>query len=230
MPGFRKGLKKCYHQITGAGRKKDRSDAGTESHSENSSGQGQPEILAAPGCPQPTPAQELLSRPAVEEEADENTLDLPVTESHSTNANNIIENSDDEDPATFHIRIWHKAYDNLKQDPKTSKYTHQYERLLSTTFLGKPGQPSSTAEGAQNDTYISAVSSDEDKLKAIIERGKEKVETSRRLIEGSLKIKSAIDPVKEIMDIALKNVPQTALPWAIVSSSLEVSHPSSQRE
>lgn len=104
----------------------------------------------------------------------------------------------------------------------------KYENLLSTVFLGKAIGQSANEENEQ-DPGIS-VSSDEEKLREIIEMGLKKVETSRKMTEMSAKVQKVIDPVRAVLDIPLKNLSHTALPWAIVTSSLDVGHPFPARE
>lgn len=106
--------------------------------------------------------------------------------------------------ASIHKVLWETAYNNLKSDRNKKEYVTTYEELLSTNLLNGQGLG-------------------EEQMKEIIALGLKKIEKYKEAIdhsEGKLEIAKAI---KSILDIPLSNIPQTFLPWAIISSSVDVS-------
>ncbi|KAJ5087736.1 WD40 repeat-like protein [Penicillium angulare] len=121
---------------------------------------------------------------------------------------------------SIHNALWNQAYLNLKKDPKTSKYTEEYEKVLATVFL-QSHPPQSAAEPGK-DSSASKEQLDESDFRLIIERGLERIKRSKAIVNKSSKVNAVIAPIRSILDIPLKNLAQTALPWAIVSSSLDL--------
>ncbi|PWY92330.1 WD40 repeat-like protein [Aspergillus heteromorphus CBS 117.55] len=122
---------------------------------------------------------------------------------------------DEESPTTIHNALWRKAYGNLKEGPQTAKYIEEYEKLVDTVFLAKDND-------GKKDSASPAISMEESRLRLIVEQGLKKIEKSKSIIERSAKINDAITPVRNILDIPMKNLTQTALPWAVVTSSLDL--------
>ncbi|KAH8423671.1 uncharacterized protein LDX57_001428 [Aspergillus melleus] len=125
-----------------------------------------------------------------------------------------------ESPAAIHNDLWYRAYNSLKEDPERLRYIEEYEKLLST--LSEDGLVQTSTPDNGNDPIPPAISLDESRLRLVIEKGLEKTERSKTLIEKSNKVKDAIAPIREILNIPMKNLDQTALPWAVVTSSLDI--------
>lgn len=60
-------------------------------------------------------------------------------------------------------------------------------------------------------------------MKEIIVQGLKKIEKYKNAIDYSEDKLEAVKAIKNIIEIPLSNIPQTALPWAIVSSTIDVS-------
>ncbi|GLA03805.1 hypothetical protein AnigIFM60653_003820 [Aspergillus niger] len=59
-------------------------------------------------------------------------------------------------------------------------------------------------------------------MKKVVEEGLARIEKYKKAIEHSESTVNVIKQVKAILDIPLKNVSQTALPWAVISSSVDI--------
>lgn len=110
--------------------------------------------------------------------------------------------------ASIHKALWEKAYSNLKSDKNKAEYVTTYEKLLSTVLLNQK-----TADQALG----------EDQMKEIIAQGLKKIEKYKKAIDYSDDKLEAVKAIKSIIEIPLSNIPQTALPWAIISSTIDVS-------
>ena len=118
---------------------------------------------------------------------------------------------------SIHKALWDKAYSNLKNDSEKAEYVSRYEELLTKVFLNQP-----TTEEAVG-TNESSQHLGEKQMKKVVEEGLARIEKYKKAIEHSESTINVIKQVKSILDIPLKNVSQTALPWAVISSSVDVS-------
>ncbi|GAQ36159.1 NACHT and WD40 domain protein [Aspergillus tubingensis] len=117
---------------------------------------------------------------------------------------------------SIHKALWDKAYSNLKNDLEKAEYVLRYEELLAKVFLNQ-----STTEKAVG-TNESSQHLGEEQMKKVVEEGLSRIEKYKKAIEHSESTINVIKQVKSILDIPLKNVSQTALPWAVISSSVDI--------
>jgi hypothetical protein len=142
-------------------------------------------------------------------------------ESVRTNEESLV----DTIPPTFTCNtLWDEAYKSLKEDKEKAKFVEAYEKILSRVFL-KENTLDTTSPSDQNGENAIAQDppSREKQIRQIIEKGLEKIEKAKDRTEVYEKFFDLVKPFKAVLDTGLQNVPQAALPWAIVSSSLDVS-------
>ncbi|KAJ5609893.1 NACHT and WD40 domain protein [Penicillium herquei] len=109
----------------------------------------------------------------------------------------------------IHKELWEKAYSELKNNKDKAKYVLEYENLISTVLLG-----STSSDGGWD--------FGEEEMNKLCELGLSKIEKYKHAVEQSESTQRAIDCIKTIIDIPLKNIPQTTLPWAVVSSTVDI--------
>ncbi|KUL91511.1 hypothetical protein ZTR_01592 [Talaromyces verruculosus] len=109
--------------------------------------------------------------------------------------------------ASIHKALWEKAYSNLRSDKKKVEYVTTYEQLLSTVLLNQK---------------IADQGLGEDQMKEIIAHGLKKIEKYKKAVDYSEDKLEAVKAIKSIIEIPLSNIPQTALPWAIISSTIDI--------
>ncbi|PWY93076.1 WD40 repeat-like protein [Aspergillus sclerotioniger CBS 115572] len=114
-----------------------------------------------------------------------------------------------------HDVIWRTAYDNLRSDDKKGVYVAKYEEIISMVFSedsrGKDAPPS----------LIDGTSLGDSRLRYLVDKGLQNVKSSKQASDKLNNVVDIIERVEALIGIPLKNVSQTALPWAVVSSSLE---------
>ncbi|RDK38749.1 WD40 repeat-like protein [Aspergillus phoenicis ATCC 13157] len=118
---------------------------------------------------------------------------------------------------TIHNALWNEAYNNLKQDLKKAKYVEAYEKLVLAVFLETPISDAA-GEGNGSRTDLG-----EERMKAVVAKGLERIKDSKKVMETVDNVSGVLTQVKAFLDIPLKNIPQTALPWAVISSTFDVS-------
>lgn len=121
---------------------------------------------------------------------------------------------------------WDEAYDNLKENKEKARFVEAYEKILTRDFLKKTTLETTSSKDQNGENAIAQdPPSREKQMKQIVEKGLEKIERAKNATEMYGKIFDLVTPFKAVLDAGLMNVPQTALPWAVVSSSLDVSQP-----
>ncbi|PYH98948.1 hypothetical protein BO71DRAFT_479868 [Aspergillus ellipticus CBS 707.79] len=99
---------------------------------------------------------------------------------------------------------------------KKSKYVNWYEKLVSAVFLGTPIANNDDREDGQH-SHLG-----EEQMKTIVAKGLERVEGFKDGVEKSNDVFKVITTMRTILDIPLQNIPQTTLPWAVISPSLDI--------
>jgi hypothetical protein len=124
-------------------------------------------------------------------------------------------------------RLWNDAYDNLENENDTTKLVKSYMKTLTTVLQAEKASDAS----ASGDSNVSAELKDPIKrqmhMKKLVEEGRGKVSTASTITRGVGDVAQFILSAKGMIDLAIQNIPQAALPWAGVCIGLQVSsHPS----
>jgi hypothetical protein len=124
-------------------------------------------------------------------------------------------------------RLWNDAYDSLENDNDTAKLVKSYMKTLTTVLKAEKALDDS----ASGDGNVSAELKDPIKrqmhMKKLVEEGQAKVSTASTITRGVGDVAQFILSAKGMIDVAIQNIPQAALPWAGVCIGLQVSnHPS----
>ena len=112
--------------------------------------------------------------------------------------------------------MWNSAYDSLKNDGNTATLVESYVRTLDKAL------------GTGNDTGngVAALLDDSDTrqhvMKKFVKAGQAKIATPSRLTKGVGNVAEFIQKIKPIVDTAIGNLPQAALPWVGVCVGLQV--------
>jgi hypothetical protein len=117
-------------------------------------------------------------------------------------------------------RLWNTAYDSLGSDDETAKLIRDYIKTL-TSVLAIEG-----AANSNTDTSIDPMDPAERQryMRKLVETGQVKIATTAKVTKKVLG--DAVDFVlsaKGMIDLAIQNIPQAALPWAGVCIGLQVS-------
>ncbi|OAQ74440.1 Vegetative incompatibility protein HET-E-1 [Purpureocillium lilacinum] len=113
-------------------------------------------------------------------------------------------------------RVWNSAYDSLKEDGNTATLVKLYVRTLNKV----------SGPGNDADNGVAAGLDDPDTrqhvMKKFVEAGQAKIATSSRLTKGVGNVAEFIQKIKPIIDTAIANTSQAALPWAGVCVGLQI--------
>lgn len=117
-------------------------------------------------------------------------------------------------------RIWNEAYDGLKAEEP--KLVQAYEKILSLKLTGDP-TVSMDQVSEKNVIQEENVSIRRAQMYQLIDNGVNKTMQEAN-IKGNIGIAmQVVNATKKLIGDTIKDIPQAALPWAIVCVSLEVS-------
>ena len=123
-------------------------------------------------------------------------------------------------------RLWNDAYDGLENDNETAKLVKAYVKTL--TMVLEAENASDTSDSRANDvpTELNDPTKRQIHMKKLLEDGRAKVFTASNITKGVGDVAQFILSAKGLVDLAVQNIPQAALPWAGVCIGLQVStHP-----
>ncbi|OJZ90793.1 hypothetical protein ASPFODRAFT_706175 [Aspergillus luchuensis CBS 106.47] len=116
---------------------------------------------------------------------------------------------------TIHNTLWNKAYNKISQDPKKAKYLQAYEKLVLAVFL------ETFISDAAGEGISPRLDLEEERMRAIVARALKRIEDNKNVMETMNDVSGVLTQVKAFLDIPLQSIPQTALPWAVISSTID---------
>ncbi|KAJ5206563.1 hypothetical protein N7472_003011 [Penicillium cf. griseofulvum] len=127
-------------------------------------------------------------------------------------------------PATSsYTDMWDEAYGCLKVKTDTAEFVDAYEKIISRLFPTEMELQESSSEGQSGENAVAPHPPlREQQMKRIVEKGLQRIEKAKDATEIYGKIFESLKPFKAVLDVGLKNVPPVALPWAVVSSTLDI--------
>ncbi|BCS04515.1 uncharacterized protein AKAW2_80316A [Aspergillus luchuensis] len=117
---------------------------------------------------------------------------------------------------TIHNTLWNKAYNKISQDPKKAKYLQAYEKLVLAVFLETP------ISDAAGEGISPRLDLEEERMRAIVARALKRIGDNKNVMETMNDVSGVLTQVKAFLDIPLQSIPQTALPWAVISSTIDI--------
>lgn len=121
-------------------------------------------------------------------------------------------------------RLWNAAYDKLEEDKDTAELVRSYVETI-TKVLGanifkavvSGGISAELENPAKRQKY----------MEDLVKEGQSKIATASEITKGVGDVARFILSAKGMIDAAIQNIPQAALPWAGVCIGLQVgNHPS----
>jgi hypothetical protein len=118
-------------------------------------------------------------------------------------------------------RLWNAAYDSLTEDDDTSELVRSYVNILTKVLKAeKASDPC-----APNDVLAELKDPNKRQMYMVhlVEEGRKKIATTSKIVKGVGDVAKFILSAKGMIDAAIQNAPQAALPWAGVCVGLQVS-------
>ncbi|KAL2137704.1 hypothetical protein VTI28DRAFT_8512 [Corynascus sepedonium] len=110
--------------------------------------------------------------------------------------------------------LWNAAYDSLEEDADTAELVKSYLKTLMIALDTDPTTDLSAQvkHPIQRQTH----------MRELVEKGQAKISTPSKITQGLGDVAQFILSAKFIIDAAIHNIPQAALPWAGVCVGLHV--------
>ncbi|KAK0755967.1 LOW QUALITY PROTEIN: hypothetical protein N5P37_011520, partial [Trichoderma harzianum] len=120
---------------------------------------------------------------------------------------------------TFQIpELWNAAYDSLKEDADTAELVTSYVKALTTILGTKPD----IVSGADISADLKDPTMRHIFMKKLVEEGLAKISTPSKITKGVGDVAQFIISAKGLIDAAIQNIPQAALPWAGICIGLQI--------
>ena len=128
-----------------------------------------------------------------------------------------------EAPLSTSQRLWNDAYDSLENGNDTAKLVKAYAKTL-TMVLNSEKVPDNLASGASDiSTELKESAKRQEYMKKLVKEGQARVSMASKTANMVGDVAQFIISAKGMIDLAIQNIPQAALPWAGVCVGLQVS-------
>ncbi|KAI1758442.1 WD40-repeat-containing domain protein [Xylaria castorea] len=117
-------------------------------------------------------------------------------------------------------RLWNAAYDRLEKDEDTAELVKSYMNILTKALSAENTSNTSTSE--DNLIELRDPADRQEYMRKLVEEGRERFVTTSKITGGLQNVTEYIQKIKGVVDLAIGNIPQAALPWAGVSIGLQI--------
>lgn len=118
-------------------------------------------------------------------------------------------------------RLWNAAYDGLEKDDDTASLVTSYVKILTRVLA--EGDTDTSTSGADAAAELDDPTKRQAHMRILVDEGRKKVATSSKITKRVGDVVEYIQKAKGMIDVAIQNIPQAALPWAGVCIGLQVS-------
>ncbi|KAI0905434.1 quinon protein alcohol dehydrogenase-like superfamily [Ustulina deusta] len=126
-------------------------------------------------------------------------------------------------PGSISQRLWNAAYDSLEKDKDTAELVSSYVKVLTKALLKAEGTSSDASASEDNvSVELKDPIARQKYMRKLVEEGREKFATTSKIMEGLGNAVGYIQSVKGLIEAAIANIPQAALPWAGVCIGLQI--------
>ncbi|KAL2015568.1 hypothetical protein VTK56DRAFT_5217 [Thermocarpiscus australiensis] len=110
--------------------------------------------------------------------------------------------------------LWNAAYDSLEEDTDTAELVRSYLKtlIIASDIDSSTDLSAELKDPVQRQTY----------MRELVEKGQAKISTPSKITKGVGDVAQFILSAKPIIDSAIQNIPQAALPWAGVCVGLQI--------
>ncbi|KAK4233014.1 hypothetical protein C8A03DRAFT_39311, partial [Achaetomium macrosporum] len=109
--------------------------------------------------------------------------------------------------------LWNAAYDSLEEDADTAELVKSYiKTLMIVSDIDSGTLSAELKDPIQRQLH----------MKELVEKGQAKISTSSKIAKGVGDVAQFILSAKPIIDAAIQNIPQAALPWAGICVGLQI--------
>ncbi|TWU78366.1 hypothetical protein ED733_008669 [Metarhizium rileyi] len=129
--------------------------------------------------------------------------------------------ADDDQGLSKSQQLWNDAYDGLEDSEATSGIVQSYAETLTFAIAG-PGDDGGKTTMATLAADLRDPVKRQAHMRDLVQRGREKFADDSRLAQTVGDVAGFVLQARGVIDVAIKNVPQAALPWAGVCVGLQI--------
>jgi hypothetical protein len=120
-------------------------------------------------------------------------------------------------------RLWNAAYNSLENDEDTAELVKDYMNIMITVLHYRKPADLSALRTHDVPTELKDPIKRQIFMKDLVEEGRAKISSASKITKGVGDVAEFILSAKGMIDLAIQNIPQAALPWAGVCIGLQVS-------
>ncbi|KAG6010646.1 hypothetical protein E4U21_005144 [Claviceps maximensis] len=118
-------------------------------------------------------------------------------------------------------QLWNDAYDGLEDAAATAGIVRSYAETLTLAIAGDDEQKLGT-ETSNLATDLKDPIKRQAHMRDLVKKGREKFANDSKMAQSVGDVASFVLQARGVIDVAIKNVPQAALPWAGVCVALQI--------
>jgi hypothetical protein len=119
-------------------------------------------------------------------------------------------------------RLWNDAYENLQKNDSTAKLVKSYAKILITVLQAERASDFSASEVDALSVELEDPFKRQKYMRDLVNEGQKNIATTSKIAEGIGTAFEYINKAKDMISVAIGNIPQAALPWAGVCLGLQV--------
>jgi hypothetical protein len=121
-------------------------------------------------------------------------------------------------------RLWNAAYENLAKNDSTAKLVKSYVEILTTALRAERAPDTSASETDDISAELEDPVKRQTYMRNLVKDGQKNIATTSKIADGEVNVIEYIDQAKNMISVAIRDIPQAALPWAGVCLGLQVSY------
>lgn len=119
-------------------------------------------------------------------------------------------------------RLWNAAYENLGKNDNTAKLVKSYVKILATVLRAERTSDTSASEIDDISAELEDPVKRQTYMRDLVKEGQKNIAMTSKIAEGVDNVIEYIDKAKDMISVAIGNIPQAVLPWAGVCLGLQV--------
>ncbi|KAI1741442.1 WD40-repeat-containing domain protein [Xylaria scruposa] len=116
-------------------------------------------------------------------------------------------------------KLWNAAYDDLEKNEETADLVKSYIKILNNALSA---ETSKTPAPECDSVELRDPADRQEYMRKLVEEGQKRFATTSKITGGLQNVIGYIEKIKGVIDVAIGNIPQAALPWAGVSIGLQI--------
>ena len=119
-------------------------------------------------------------------------------------------------------QLWNEAFDGLEDSGHTSGIVKSYADTLTYALADDDGDGKPSPGASNLAAELRDPAKRQQHMKNLVKKGRDKFADDSKIAQGVGDVAGFVLKARSVIDVAIQNVPQAALPWAGVCVGLQV--------